>query len=46
VKHLALLLTLAVLASCGAGGDPIAPDGKAPGVTVTGEASAGVVVGG
>ncbi|MFM2356110.1 MAG: hypothetical protein RLZZ528_1846 [Pseudomonadota bacterium] len=40
------LLSLALMAACGAEGDPVAPAGKAPGVSVTGEVSTGVVVGG
>ena len=40
------LLSLAVLASCGAEGDPIPPASPGTGVSISGEASAGVVVGG
>jgi hypothetical protein len=44
------LCTFALLAACGADGAPQPPSGKAaakaPGLSITGEASAGVVLGG
>jgi hypothetical protein len=38
-----LLLLAALLAGCGADGPPVAPEPRRSGVTITGEARAGVV---
>jgi hypothetical protein len=35
-----------LLAACGADGAPVPPAGKTPGITISGEVSAGIVVSG